>query len=210
MPYSIENKLVVGITSTALFDFSLEHQIYEQEGVAAFQHYQAANRDKIPEPGAALPFIKRLLNLNRIFPEESPVEVVILSRNDPQAGLRMMDAMPHYGLDITRAFFLSGADPYPYMKAVNACLYLSTNREEVRSAVAEGQPAGYVLPCTTTDDDLDTRTTRLSLARYLYCRTAAGVARNEDEPAMLVRVETIGPFSHVEVFDLELAASKRN
>lgn len=121
MPYPIENKLVVGITSTALFDFSLEHHIYEQEGVAAFQRYQAANRDKIPEPGTAFPFIKRLLNLNRIFPEESPVEVVILSRNDPQAGLRMMDAMPHYGLDITRAFFLSGADPYPYMKAVNAC-----------------------------------------------------------------------------------------
>lgn len=157
MPYPIENKLVVGITSTALFDFSLEHQIYEQEGVAAFQRYQAVNRDKIPEPGAAFPFIKRLLNLNRIFPDEAPVEVVILSRNDPQAGLRMMDAMPHYGLDITRAFFLSGADPYPYMKAVGACLYLSTNREEVRSAVAEGQPAGFVLPCTTSNDDLDTQ-----------------------------------------------------
>lgn len=157
MPYPIENKLVVGVTSTALFDFSVEHQIYEQEGVAAFQRYQAANRDKIPEPGAAFPFIKRLLNLNRIFPEEAPVEVVILSRNDPQAGLRMMDAMPHYGLDITRAFFLSGTDPYPYMKAVNACLYLSTNRDEVRSAVAEGQPAGFVLPCVTSNDDLDTQ-----------------------------------------------------
>lgn len=157
MAYPIENKLVVGITSTALFDFSLEHQIYEHEGVEAFQRYQAANRNSIPEPGTAFPFIKRLLNLNRIFPEQAPVEVVVLSRNDPQAGLRMMDAMPHYGLDITRAFFLSGANPYPYMKAVGACLYLSTNQEEVRSAVAEGQPAGFVLPCTASDDDRDTQ-----------------------------------------------------
>lgn len=157
MAYPIEKKLVVGITSTALFDFSQEHQIYQQEGVEAFKRYQEEHRSQLPEPGSAFPFIKRLLNLNSLFPEEKPVEVVILSRNDPQAGLRMMDAVPKYGLDITRSFFLSGADPYPYMKAVNACLYLSTNTEEVRSAVAEGHPAGYVLPCATSDDDIDTQ-----------------------------------------------------
>lgn len=155
MGYPIEDKLVVGITSTALFDFSLEHQIFEQQGVEAFRQFQKENRDKLPAPGAAFPFIKRLLNLNRLFPEEAPVEVVILSRNDPEAGLRMMDAMPQYDLDITRSFFLSGADPYPYMKSVNACLYLSTNKEEVRSAVSEGHPAGFVLPCATSNDELD-------------------------------------------------------
>lgn len=157
MAYPIEDKLVVGITSTALFDFSLEHQIFKEQGVDAFRRYQEANRKKLPEPGAAFPFIKRLLNLNRLFPDESPVEVVILSRNDPEAGLRMMDALPQYDLEITRSFFLSGADPYPYMKAVNACLYLSTNKEEVRSAVSEGHPAGFVLPCAATNDDLDTQ-----------------------------------------------------
>lgn len=157
MAYPIESKLVVGITSTALFDFSYEHQIFQQEGIEAFRLYQKDHRAKLPEPGAAFPFIKRLLNLNRLFPEESPVEVVILSRNDPEAGLRMLDAIPQYDLDISRSFFLSGADPYPYMKAVNACLYLSTNKEEVRSAVAEGHPAGFVLPCATTNDDLDSQ-----------------------------------------------------
>lgn len=113
MAYPIAGKLVVGIASTALFDFSFEHQIFEQEGVEAFRSYQEANRKKLPERGTAFPFIKRLLNLNRIFPDERPVEVVILSRNDPEAGLRMMTAMPEYDLDITRSFFLSGADPYP-------------------------------------------------------------------------------------------------
>jgi 5'-nucleotidase len=147
MPYPIENKLVVGVTSTALFDFSKEHSIFVTEGLEAFRAFQADHRAEIPAPGAAFPFIKRLLNLNKVFPDQSPVEVVMLSRNDPEAGLRMMDAMPHYNLDISRAFFLSGSAPYPYMKAVNACLYLSTNKEEVKEAVAGGYPAGHVLPC---------------------------------------------------------------
>jgi 5'-nucleotidase len=157
MPYAIQDKLVVGITSSALFDFTVEHEIYVNKGLDAFKKYQADNRKKPPAPGAAFPFIKRLLHLNQRFPDQSPVEVVILSRNDPVAGARVTDAIPEYNLDITRYFFLSGASPYPYMKAVNACLYLSANKEEVKSAVAEGHPAGYVLPCTTAEDELDTQ-----------------------------------------------------
>ncbi len=155
MAYPIEEKLVVGITSTALFDFSKEHQIFLDEGLEAFRAYQANHSADVPAPGAAFPFIKRLLHLNKIFPEQSPVEVVVLSRNDPEAGRRMMAAMPHYGLDISRAFFLSGATPYPYMKAVNACLYLSTNKDEVKEAIAGGYPAGHVLPCAMLDEDFD-------------------------------------------------------
>ncbi len=155
MAYPIEGKLVVCITSTALFDFSKEHQIYLEEGVDAFRLYQAEHTDDPPPPGAAFPFIKRLLHLNKLFPEHSPVEVVMLSRNDPEAGRRMMAAMPHYDLDITRAFFLSGATPYPYMKAVHACLYLSTNTDEVKEAISKGYPAGLVLPCATQDRDYD-------------------------------------------------------
>jgi 5'-nucleotidase len=157
MAYPIEQKLVVGITSTALFDFSKEHEIFLNEGIDAFRSYQAEHHDEMPSPGAAFPFIKRLLHLNKIFPDQNPVEVVMLSRNDPEAGRRMMNAMPHYGLDITRAFFLSGKVPYPYMKSVNACLYLSTNKDEVKDAIAQGYPAGHVLPCATVDDDDDTQ-----------------------------------------------------
>jgi 5'-nucleotidase len=155
--FPIEKKLVVGLSSTALFDFSKEHQIYLEKGLEAFREYQAEHRKSVPQPGAAFPFIKRLLHLNKLFPEEKPVEVVILSRNDPEAGLRMMDAMPHYELDITRAFFLSGAAPYPYMASLNACLYLSTNKDEVRDAIAGGHPAGHVLPCAAVEDDADTQ-----------------------------------------------------
>lgn len=157
MAYPIDKKLVVGITSSALFDFTAEDEIFRTEGLAAFKKYQIDNRKKPPAPGAAFPFIKRLLGLNKKFPEQSPVEVVILSRNDPKAGSRITDAIPEYGLDISRSFFLSGQSPYPYMKAINACLYLSANKEEVKSAVAEGHPAGYVLPCAASDDSLDTQ-----------------------------------------------------
>jgi 5'-nucleotidase len=157
MAYPIEKKLVVGITSTALFDFSKEHQIFLEEGLESFRAYQAAHSADVPKPGAAFPFIKRLLHLNKLFPEESPVEVVMLSRNDPEAGRRMMAAMPHYDLDISRAFFLSGETPYPYMKAVNASLYLSTNKEEVKDAISKGHPAGHVLPCSMNDEDFDSQ-----------------------------------------------------
>jgi 5'-nucleotidase len=155
LAFPIEKKLVVGITSTALFDLSKEHQIFLEEGVEAFRKYQIEHSLEAPPPGAAFPFIKRLLHLNKLFPDEIPVEVVMLSRNDPQAGRRMMGAMSHYGLDITRAFFLSGEAPYPYMKAVNACLYLSTNKEEIKEAIAAGHPAGHVLPCAMHDEDYD-------------------------------------------------------
>lgn len=155
MAYPIEEKLVVAVSSSALFDFSKEHEIFLREGVESFRAFQAANAGLAPKPGTAFPFIKRLLHLNKVFKEQSPVEVVILSRNDPEAGRRVMKAMTHHDLDITRAFFLSGKAPFPYMKSVNACLYLSTNKEEVKDAIEQGYPAGHVLPTVTTDGDDD-------------------------------------------------------
>src|SRR5437868_4227497 len=108
MPFPIESKLVVAISSTALFDFSKEHDLYLRLGVDEFRAYQREHRKDIPKPGAAYPFIKRLLNLNNIYIEEHPIEVVILSRNHADAGLRVMDAVKAYGLEISRSMFLAG------------------------------------------------------------------------------------------------------
>ena len=93
--------------------------------------------------------------LNRLAPDEHPVEVVVLSRYHADDGVRVMDAVAKYGLDISRAFFMAGRKPYPFMDAVNASLYLSTNAEQVREAVSLGYPAGHVLPCAATDDASD-------------------------------------------------------
>jgi 5'-nucleotidase len=155
--YPIEKKLVVAVSSTALFDFSKEHAIYEEQGVDAFIKYQTEMRKVTPNIGAAFPFIKRFLHLNKKFNEQLPVEVVLLSRNHPKAGLRVMDAIKHYDLDISRASFNAGQLPYPYMAAFNAALYLSTNENEVRTAVENGHPAGFVLPGTKVEEDADTQ-----------------------------------------------------
>jgi 5'-nucleotidase len=159
MPYPIEQKLVIAVSSTALFDLADEHDLYLKLGVDQFREHQRKNRARIPKRGAAFPFIQRLLHLNKIYNDEHPVEVVILSRNHADAGLRVMDAVAHYGLEISRSFFLAGQLPYPYMKSVNAVLYLSTNKDEVVKAIQTGCPAGYVLPCQTipTDDDKQLR-----------------------------------------------------
>lgn len=155
MAYPIDRKLVVAVSATALFDLSEEHDLFLQLGVDKFREHQRAHRNKTPNQGAAFPFIHRLLHLNTIYTEEKPVEVVILSRHHADAGLRVMDAVKHYELDISRSFFLAGAMPYPYMKSVNAVLYLSTNKEEVEKAVDAGYPAGHVLPCRSLPVDKD-------------------------------------------------------
>ena len=155
MPFPIEEKLVVAVSSTALFDFSAEHDVYRKLGVDEFRTYQREHRDEIPDRGAAFPFIQRLLYLNSVFSDEHPIEVVILSRNHPDAGLRVMDAIRYYELDISRAFFLAGSLPYPYMQSVDAVLYLSTNESEVNRAVVDGFPAGFVLPCSELPSDKD-------------------------------------------------------
>ena len=155
MAYPIEKKLVVAVSATALFDLSKEHKLFLELGVDKFRKHQRENRALTPMRGAAFPFIQRLLHLNSIYVEERPVEVVILSRHHADAGLRVMDAVKHYELDISRSFFLAGALPYPYMQSVNAVLYLSTNKEEVDKAVSLGHPAGLVLPCKTLPVDQD-------------------------------------------------------
>lgn len=155
MAYPIENKLVVAVSATALFDLAEEHQLFIDLGVDKFREHQKQHRHIIPKQGAAFPFIHRLLHLNLIYFEERPVEVVILSRHHADAGLRVMDAVKHYELDISRSFFLAGTLPYPYMKSVNAVLYLSTNKDEVDTAVSSGFPAGHVLPCRTLPVDKD-------------------------------------------------------
>jgi len=155
MSYPIEKKLVVAVSSTVLFDLSLEHELYLSEGLEVFRKYQQDHRQDVPKPGVGFPFIRRLLGLNRLNPEAQPVEVVILSRYHADDGMRVMDAVREYGLDITRAFFMAGRKPYPFMESVNASLYLSTNAAQVKEAVDLGYPAEQVLPCDAVDDEED-------------------------------------------------------
>ncbi|MDB5953182.1 MAG: 5-nucleotidase [Massilia sp.] len=155
MPFQIEHKLVIGVASSALFDLTGSHQVYLDSGPDEYRKFQERNLDVILGKGVAFPFIRRFLNINKCFPRQSPVEVVLFSRNSPETGLRVMRSIAHYGLDISRAAFMTGTAPYPYLPAFNTSLFLSANEEDVKSAIAANYPAGLVLPSKIVDDDDD-------------------------------------------------------
>jgi len=153
MPFQIEHKLVIGVASSALFDLDASHQVYLDSGPDQYRAYQERHLDVILGKGVAFPFIRRFLNINKCFPRQTPVEVVLFSRNSPETGLRVMRSIAHYGLDISRAAFMTGKSPYTYLPAFNAALFLSANEEDVKSAIAANYPAGLVLPSKIDDDD---------------------------------------------------------
>ena len=155
MPYPIEKKLVVAVTSRAVFDMSEANQVFDEKGIEPFKAYQLSKLDQPLEPGVAYPFIRRLLRLNEVYKDQRPVEVVVLSRSDPASGQRFYRSCKYYGLDITRGAFLSGKSPYPYIQSFNASLFLSANEDDVIGALKCNLPAGLVLPSKAVDDHTD-------------------------------------------------------
>lgn len=153
MPYPIENKLVIAVSSSALFDLTESHRVFEELGPLAYKCYQESHLDTVLDKGVAFPFIRRFLRINQHFPEQSPVEVILLSKNSAATGKRVFRSIAHYGLPIIRAAFLEGKSPYEYIPAFNASLFLSANPQDVANAIAAGYPAGVVLPGKVVDDD---------------------------------------------------------
>ncbi len=146
MPYNLKNMLVVGVASSALFDLTDADAVFRESGEAKYREFQEEHYDDTLEPGVAFPFIKRLLSLNDLSEGPAPlVEVIVLSRNDPETGLRVMRSIAEHGLAITRAIFMQGRSPYDYMGALNMSLFLSQNEEDVKTALAKGFAAGQVL-----------------------------------------------------------------
>ncbi|MEM9724497.1 MAG: 5'-nucleotidase [Pseudomonadota bacterium] len=147
------DRLVVGVASSALFDLDASDRVYREDGVEAFRKHQ---RERLGEPfeaGPALPFIQRLLALNAARPAQPLVEVVLMSRNDAETGRRAFRSIAHYGLPIARAAFTQGESPDAYGPAFGAALFLSTNAEDVRTAIDAGRPAGRVSPGAARADD---------------------------------------------------------
>lgn len=156
MAYPIEKKLVIAIASSALFDLAESDKIFKEQGEEAYRKFQEEHLDSTLGKGVAFPFIRRFLSLNKAFPDKLPVEVVLLSRNSPETGMRVFRSIQKYGLDISRAAFFSGKSPYEYIPAFNASLFLSANTEDVNKAIRAGFPAGKVIDTRISDDDDDT------------------------------------------------------
>lgn len=142
MPISIADKLVIGISSRALFDLDESHAIYEKEGIDAYQAYQIEHENIVLKTGVAFGLVKKLLSLNTI--DMPLVEIILLSRNSADTGLRIFNSIQHYGLDITRAVFSNGESPYRYVSAFGAHLFLSANPEDVGNALNAGCAAATI------------------------------------------------------------------
>ncbi|HVE52901.1 MAG TPA: 5'-nucleotidase, partial [Ramlibacter sp.] len=87
MSVSLEDKLVVAISSRALFDFEEENRVFEAGDPAAYMQLQLQRLDQPARPGIAFSLIRKLLAFNDTSSQR--VEVVVLSRNDPVSGMRV-------------------------------------------------------------------------------------------------------------------------
>jgi 5'-nucleotidase len=146
-------RLVVAISSRALFDMGKSNEIFETQGLASYADYQVQHEDEILSPGVAFPLVSKLLALNDDQVDHPGVEVILLSRNSADTGLRIFNSIEHFGLNIERAAFTNGASPYRYMKAYGANLLLSTNASDVRSALEAGHAAATILPGSSRGRD---------------------------------------------------------
>jgi 5'-nucleotidase len=145
-------QLVVAITARALFHLEDGHQLFEEQGIDAYAQYQRDHENDVLTPGIAYPLVKKLLALNAGSAIENPrVEVILLSRNSSDTGLRIFNSIEHYGLKISRAVFTSGAEVYPYISPFGAHLFLSANPDSVRSALAHGVAAATILPAIANE-----------------------------------------------------------
>jgi 5'-nucleotidase len=155
-------RLVVAISSRALFDLAASHRVFETEGVAAFCRYQIDHEEDVLDPGVAFPMAKKLLALNERLGDRGQVELILLSRNSSDTGLRIFNSIRHYGLDITRAAFAGGCSPYRYVSAFGAHLFLSADPNDVRMALNAGCAAATILPLRAFSADEEEQELRIA------------------------------------------------
>ena len=137
---------MIALSSQALFDMRHSHDVFEKQGLEAYAEYQTTHENDVLEPGVAFPLARKLLALNEDGVAHPRVEVILLSRNSADTGLRIFNSIEHHGLNIERAAFTSGVSPWRYMSAYGADLWLSTNGADVGRALRSGYAAATILP----------------------------------------------------------------
>lgn len=148
-----KNKLIVAISSRALFNLEDSHEVFVQQGVQAYCQYQIEHEDETLEPGVAFPLVKKLLALNNGKANVEKVEVILLSKNSADTGLRIFNSIEKHQLPITSAAFASGESPYRYIDPFNADLFLSADPADVREALQMGYAAAAILPSANRSND---------------------------------------------------------
>lgn len=142
MALDLSNKLVVGISSRALFDLETENRIFEEQGLDAYEAYQIEHEDDILRPGTAFPLVKALHRLND--GDERLTEIIIMSKNSANTSLRVFKSIEKYGLDISRGALVSGRPIAPYLAPFKTDLFLSADEYDVQEAINAGFAAGII------------------------------------------------------------------
>ena len=142
MGVTLDGKLVVAISSRALFDFEAENHLFEKGDDRPYMRLQLAKLAEPAHPGVAFSLIRKLLSFNDAANQR--VEVVMLSRNDPVSGLRVFRSVKDHDLQVQRGVFTRGRDPWRYLAPLKANLFLSANAADVRAALNMGFPAATV------------------------------------------------------------------
>ena len=161
MAYSLEDKLVVGITSRALFDLNEADAVYRKHGLPSYRTFQREHELEALSPGTGLPLARQLLRINDRV-EDRIVEVIVISRNDADSGMRIFNSIDAHSLDISRAAFTGGRDPWPYLRPFHCDLFLSARSEDVENALRSGFPAALVLSPPDQVDEEGTDEVRIA------------------------------------------------
>lgn len=150
---SATNKLIIAISSRALFDLRESHRVYEEQGVEAFAAYQIERENDALPKGDAFVLVQKFLKINERLEGDARVEVILLSRNSADTGLRVFNSIEHYGLNITRAAFCNGESPYRYIAPFGCHLFLSSDGSDVRHALEQGIAAATLIAGGTRERD---------------------------------------------------------
>ncbi len=157
MSLMLDDKLVIGVSSRALFDLEEENKIFEEQGLDAYASYQIEHEKDILKPGTAFPLIKALQKLNA--EGRYLTEIIVMSKNSADTSLRIFNSIEHYGLNISRAALVGGGSISPYLSAFKTDLFLSAHEDDVQEAINAGFASGIIcshsnLPINP-DDDID-------------------------------------------------------
>ena len=153
MALDLNDKLVVGVSSRALFDLEEENKIFVEQGLDAYEEYQIEHEKDILKPGTAFPLIKALHNLNR--GNQRLTEIIIMSKNSANTSLRVFNSIEQYGLDISRAALVGGASISPYLNSFKTDLFLSADEKDVQDAINANIAAGII--CTNDELPIDSK-----------------------------------------------------
>ncbi|KAI1897331.1 hypothetical protein AGOR_G00082220 [Albula goreensis] len=158
--------VTIAVSSRTLFDMVNERKIYEEEGLEKYVAHQQQHEEEPLNPGAAFPFVKALMTVNarlrELYPDsEELFDIVLMTNNHAQVGVRLINSINHYDLTIERFCMTGGKSPIGYLKAYMTNLYLSKDSEKVQEAIEEGIAAATMF---TPEKEIQLSDTQLRVA----------------------------------------------